>query len=138
MDKEELEELSFSVLSEIKYKTGPVPLEDVCEFLRNKFGLVVKRNSQLNKGVLGCIAFGPDVISIDDFQASSSERVRFTLAHEIGHFILEHRKFMVRESCHEKDIEVEYLDSVNLKDVRRMEWQANYFASCLLLPRFKQ
>lgn len=135
VDKEELEELSFSVLSKIKYKTGPVPLEDICEFLKDKLGLVVQRNFQLNKGVLGCIAFGPDVISIDDFQASSSERARFTLAHEIGHFILEHRKFMVRESCHEEDIEVEYLDSVSLKDVRRMEWQANYFASCLLLPR---
>ena len=135
VDKEELEELSFSVLSEIKYENGPVPLEDVCEFLRDKLGLVVQRNFQLNKGVLGCIAFDPDVISIDAFQASSSERIRFTLAHEIGHFILEHRKFMVRESCHEEDIEVEYSESVNLKDVRRMEWQANYFASCLLLPR---
>lgn len=42
---------------------------------------------------------------------------------------------MVRESCHDEDIDTENAETVNLKDVRRMEWQANYFASCLLLPK---
>lgn len=42
---------------------------------------------------------------------------------------------MIREACHEEDIDTESLGTVNLKDVRRMEWQANYFASCLLLPK---
>lgn len=127
IERNELEGLSFDILAELKYQAGPVPLDSVCELLNEQAGLVVKRNSQLGNGVLGQISFSPDIISIDDLQASTPERVRFTLAHELGHFALEHRRFMVRESCHDEDIDTENAGTVNLKDVRRMEWQANYF-----------
>lgn len=135
VERKELEELSFGILAELRYQSGPVPLDSVCERLKEQAGLVVKRNSQLGNGVLGQISFGPDIISIDDSQALTPERVRFTLAHELGHFALEHRRFMVREACHDEDIDTENLETLKLKDVRRMEWQANYFASCLLLPK---
>jgi len=135
IEREELEDLSFRILAELKYQAGPVPLDSICEVLNKQAGLIVKRNAQLGNGILGQISFGPDVISIDNLQASIPERVRFTLAHEIGHFALEHRRFMVRESCHDEDLDAENSETVNLKDVRRMEWQANYFASCLLLPK---
>lgn len=135
IERDELEELSFRILTELKYQVGPVPLDSICEVLKNQAGLIVERNAQLGNGILGQISFGPDIIAIDDLQASLPERVRFTLAHEIGHFALEHRRFMVRESCHDEDLDAENAESVNLKDVRRMEWQANYFASCLLLPK---
>ncbi|MCI5132165.1 MAG: ImmA/IrrE family metallo-endopeptidase [Candidatus Electrothrix sp. EH2] len=92
------------------------------------------RNFQLDKGVLGQISFGPDIILIDDYQASTQERIRFTLAHELGHFFLAHQAFIARETCHEEDIDLERVEHMNLKDVRRMEWQANFFASSLLLP----
>ena len=39
------------------------------------------------------------------------------------------------ETCHEEDMDLESAERINLKDVRRMEWQANFFASCLLLPK---
>lgn len=135
MERSELEELSLDILTELKFQIGPVSLESICGLLYQQAGLIVKRNSQLDNGVLGQISFDPDIIFIDDLQASTPERVRFTLAHELGHFVLGHRKFMVRESCHDEDIESENTETVNLKDVRRMEWQANYFASCLLLPK---
>jgi Zn-dependent peptidase ImmA (M78 family) len=135
MEKQEIEELSASILSKIEYTSGPVPLETICKLLENLSGLVVKRNVKLNEGILGQISFDPDIIAIDDSQASTLERSRFTLSHELGHFALEHHKFVVRESCHDEDIDTESAGTVNLKDVRRLEWQANYFASCLLLPK---
>ena len=135
LESQEIEECSFNILSKIKYESGTVPLDAICELLKKQSGLVVKKNSKLRDGVLGQISFGPDIISIDNNQASTTERVRFTLAHELGHFSLEHYKFMVRETCHEEDIAIENPDIINLKDIRRMEWQANYYASCLLLPK---
>jgi Zn-dependent peptidase ImmA (M78 family) len=134
MERQEVEERAFNILSEIQYKSGAVPLDTICDLL-GRSGLVVRRNSQLVKGVLGQISFGPDIIDIDDSQASTPQRARFTMAHELGHFALDHQRFMVRESCYKEDIDVEDSGTVNLKDVRRMEWQANYFASCLLLPK---
>jgi Zn-dependent peptidase ImmA (M78 family) len=134
MERRELENVSSSILSEVQYISGPVPLDAVCKLIKDQSGLVVKRNFHLEKGVLGQISFGPDIIAIDDSQASTPERVKFTLAHELGHFVLDHRRFMERETCHEEDIDTEGAGTVNLKDVHRMEWQANYFASCLLLP----
>lgn len=135
LERDEVEERSFSILSEIKYESGAVSLENICEHLNEQFGLVVNRHASLRNGVLGQITFDPDVILIDDNKASTPERIRYTLAHELGHFSLGHGKYMARESCHEQDIAIDNSDSINLKDVRRMEWQANYFASCLLLPR---
>lgn len=135
MEKQKIEELSVSILSKIEYTSGPVPLENICKLLENLSGLVVKRNVKLHEGILGQISFGPDIIAIDDSQTSTPERSRFTLSHELGHFALEHHRFVVRESCHDEDMDTENSGAVNLKDVRRMEWQANYFASCLLLPK---
>lgn len=62
MERKELEDLSFGILTELKYQTGPVPLDSVCELIKEKAGLVVKRNCQLGNGVLGQISFGPDII----------------------------------------------------------------------------
>ena len=134
-ERQEIEDASLGVLSEIGYKGGQVPLDIICKFLSERSGLVVERNAALGEGVLGQISFNPDVICIDDTKASNLERARFTLAHELGHFLLEHHKYMDREACHDEDIDLESSMIINLKDVRRMEWQANFFASCMLLPK---
>ena len=42
---------------------------------------------------------------------------------------------MTGEHVEEVDFEVENPTELGVKDIMRMEWQANYFASCLLLPR---
>lgn len=135
LEKEEVEKRAASVLSAIEYLAGAVSIESICNYLADNSGLVVNTNVDLPSGVLGQIVFRPDTISIDNRQASTNERTRFTLAHELGHYILEHGRFMARESCHEEDIAIDDLDAIDLRDIRRLEWQANYFASCLLLPK---
>ncbi|WP_415880002.1 ImmA/IrrE family metallo-endopeptidase [Methylomonas sp. TEB] len=135
LEREEIESRAVAILSEIEYVSGAVSINSICDYLKVNSALVVKTNANLPCGVLGQIAFGPDIISIDNDQASTNERTRFTLAHELGHYLLEHGKFMARESCHEEDIAIDDFDAIDLKDLRRLEWQANYFASCLLLPK---
>jgi Zn-dependent peptidase ImmA (M78 family) len=41
---------------------------------------------------------------------------------------------MLKEVCHVTDVDLDQPSEVGLKDIMRMEWQANYFASWLLMP----
>lgn len=58
----------------------------------------------------------------------SAGRIRFTLAHELGHYLV-HRHLHGVFNCNEAD--TLHWDSPE----RQMENQANEFASCLLMPR---
>jgi len=131
----EIEALSQSLLDEINYEGGAVSLEEICKILCDKNNLRVNRNVSLDIGIYGMISFDPLLIEIDDDQAETEQGIRFTLAHELGHFCLGHYKYMEGESCHSADVNLENPRSVEIKDIMRMEWQANYFASCLLLPK---
>ncbi len=59
---------------------------------------------------------------------TSPGRIRFTLAHELGHYLC-HRKFQDQFNCNEADT-LEW-DTPE----RQMENEANHFASYLLMPR---
>ncbi|CAD6872354.1 hypothetical protein [Methylomonas fluvii] len=133
-ETEEIESLSQDILKKVNYVDGAAPLDEICESLAIGLGLEVRRTANLAKGVLGTISFNPPIIQIDDVQAGGEPRIRFTVAHELGHFILGHQRYMTKEKCHKQDIEPESAEDICIKDIARMEWQANYFASCLLLP----
>ncbi len=61
-------------------------------------------------------------------------RERFTLSHEIGHFYLEHGKYICNETVVEQDLFVDY-ETKSIFNYDRLEYQANVFASALLLPK---
>src|SRR2546425_9526409 len=82
---------------------------------------------------LGKLTFNPLEIRIYKC-ADQDDREKFTLAHELGHYFLNHSDYMASESLEERDLDVEEPRELGIKDLMRMEWQANYFASCLLLP----
>jgi len=56
-------------------------------------------------------------------------RKKFTLSHELGHFVLQHYLHTTSFFCKESDIKEE--GEVNSEQ----EKEANYFASCFLLPK---
>jgi len=63
-----------------------------------------------------------------------ANRLRFSFAHEIGHYIL-HRTLCEK---YEFDTEEEYLsfnESIPEEEYQEFEWQANEFAGSLLVPR---
>jgi len=84
---------------------------------------------------LGKITFDPAEIIVYDDQDSKPERRKFTLAHELGHWFLNHSEYMAGEYCEAQDFDFDEVVDIGIKDIMRMEWQANRFASCLLLPR---
>ncbi len=122
----------------IGHKGGPVSLDMICEWQAKSCGLKVDRNVKadkeaLSKGVLGNITFTPPSIVVFSDPAGAG-RERFTLAHELGHLVLGHGEYLRAESFDTQDLETSEKDDFESDLIRRLEWQANRFASSLLLP----
>ena len=112
----------------------PIPVEDIIERslglrllyedLEKVFG---------SKDVLGATYVESGVICINErlFEHSSEGRLVFTCAHEAGHWVL-HRRYVDVEETHNSKSEAIVC---NLKNAKApIEWQADYFAACLLMP----
>ena len=139
VNPDEIEQRCQVVRSAIAYRGGTVSLRAVCEWQKSVAGLTVvtraaASGSDANKGILGRIAFDPPSIVVF-FDPMGLRRERFTLAHELGHWLLGHGNYMRAESVDERDIEDSDCADLGADGIRRLEWQANHFASCRLLPR---
>ena len=133
ISQEDMEVLTADLLSEISYLDGAVNLIRICDKLSLKLEYIEEPcfDSDRNE-VLGEADFEARCIKI--YPHSIKNRERFTIAHEIGHFYLGHSDFLGSESVVEKDLFIgEPSHEVNF--YRNMEFQANSFASCLLLPK---
>ena len=58
-------------------------------------------------------------------------RKNFTIAHELGHFFLKHKSQSGSFECFENDI------TEDKQATKNIEHEANYFASCFLMPEQK-
>jgi len=89
--------------------------------------------------VLGCTSFSPTRIFIDK-SLWNDGRLKFTLAHELGHVAFHGRVDIAGCGYADQEIADTEHDLVTGKKILRtsrdwLEWQANRFASCLLMPR---
>ena len=112
----------------------PIPVEHIIE---RYLGLSLRfEDLEARLGmddVLGATFVRSKTISINQrlLENKSEGRMMFTCAHEAGHWVL-HRQY-VEEATRRGDQEVGII--CRTKDARLpMEWQADYFASCLLMP----
>ena len=105
--KEEIEDLCSKIRSNLNYKGGKVSLTKVCEWLTSDHDLKVIYDDKMDNKILGKVSFDPFIIYINDEESENLGRKRFTLAHEIGHYLLGHNKFMSSEICSESDINME-------------------------------
>lgn len=114
-----IEKIAEDVLNQMKLNTTPVPVEEVATKLQIKIG---REPSDDFSGIL-IRKDGKALIGVNSTE--SHVRQRFTIAHELGHFILHPQK----------EAFVDYRD--NQKDIMRTprEKQANAFAAALLMPR---
>lgn len=139
-EKDELESQSAETLTELGYAGGEVDLHELCVREAKRTGLVVETdvaspNPDSITPVLGRIVFDPLVIQIYTHATPNRGRDRFTLAHELAHHLLNHGRYLVRESCDDSDFVLQRATVVDGSDVARMEFQANYLAASLLMPR---
>ena len=140
IEKSRLEKHSNRILKDIGYLSGEVSLEDICtlEKARSNLNVVVGMqapNLEFQRNILGRILFESSEIQIFTSLNSNRSRERFTLAHELGHYFLKHGRYLIRESCDESDFSI-FLSAIEDKNaISRLEFQANYFAANLLMPK---
>ena len=140
IEKDLIEAQAADVLSEIAYSRGPVLLDAICALETRRSGLLVETGvvplaRTLGAPVLGRLRFQPLQIQVFAQAEPNPGRERFTLAHELAHHLLRHGQFMTEEACDEQDFVLNRRGVPRGTDIARMEFQANYFASCLLMPR---
>lgn len=130
---EDMEARAANLLSQISYQDGVVNLPKICDSLSLELEYTEETciDSDGNE-VLGEADFVRRCIKI--YHHDMRNRGRFTLAHEIGHFYLGHDKFLGSESVVKDDLFIDDQPDAN-NFYRNMEFQANTFASCLLLPK---
>lgn len=139
-EKGDLEASAEAVLDIIEYGSGPVSLDAICLNESRRVGLKVETLArtpcvEAAGCPLGTIEFEPLRIQLFSHEQTNLGRDRFTLAHELGHHLLGHGNFMVREYCDENDFTLKRRRIDDGSDIARLEYQANYFAACLLMPR---
>lgn len=125
------------------YSYSKLDISKLCKYLNNKYNLTfnfdtVLGYSQTNK-ILGHIRFKPLEISISKELFVDINRWRFTLAHEIGHLILHYDyliEYFEENSDNEATLDFNIQNKFSL-DNKRLEIQANIFASRLLMPQDK-
>ena len=135
----DIEQAALQALDSVDYSGGQSPLEAICERQSRKTGLDVQHlppasENGWSPGILGRLQFEPLKIILFSGSDHHFHRQRFTLAHELGHLFLGHSKYLRQEYFEEADCDLLVGSSSTDDNIRRMEWQANHFASCLLLP----
>jgi Zn-dependent peptidase ImmA (M78 family) len=140
LEKDEIEEIATEILTSLAYSGKKVDLNRICEIEAVRTGLTVQHDLNTSSetgdsGILGSIAFDPLVIRIYQDRAGNPDRERFTLAHELAHHLLDHGRYLVREECEDSDFVLTRQSAIDGSDVFRLEFQANYLAATLLMPR---
>lgn len=128
----EIRNAAQNSLRKIRYNSGVVNLEELCEKL--DIHLTFSKNLYFDtdgSSVLGSANFSKRSIEVN--LHGNIHRERFTIAHEIGHFCLSHGRYLHSDSIIEQDL---IMDTQSNDDFNyaRLEYQANIFASEVLLP----
>jgi hypothetical protein len=156
LKQEQIERDAEALLAEYECARGvqidpPVPIEDILEKhlkLRVEFDdmhqlLGVPRSAPGREPhILGAILFNERCIVIDESldpeeYPAKEGRYRFTLAHEGGHWRL-HRNLFTADPAQVSLLDEQAQPAIVCRssDTKEpIEWQADFYASCLLMPR---
>lgn len=113
--------------------THPVPIEEIIEF---KLGLDIIPLAGLHKAfdIDGFLAADRSSISIDEgVYQSRPGRYRFTLAHEVGHYML-HKELYFQHKFRTVEEWKRFIANFPEKEYSWFEWQAYEFAGLILVP----
>jgi hypothetical protein len=112
----------------------PIPVEDIIErYLEIGISIEDLGESLGMEDVLGATYVNSRMISIDEklLDDRSEGRLIFTCAHEAGHWVL-HRQFVSVAGRSGGQNDYIICRANNAREP--IEWQADYFAACLLMP----
>lgn len=132
ISSEEFQWSTQELLTRIDYKGGPVDLEKICSELSLELTFTEQAvHDAEGQRILGSANFGQRSIQVNSHE--NKHRERFTIGHEIGHFYLRHDQYLRSETIVEHDLFINS-EKEKFSNYQRLEFQANLFASDLLLP----
>lgn len=113
----------------------------ICDYLSHEHGVGINLDEDLGVDsggveILGKISTDPLEIHVSSQLGKNTPRWRFTVAHELGHLAL-HRHLALASLVGPHFETQDSLGSLRYypTSLGRLEWQANSFASCLLMRR---
>jgi Zn-dependent peptidase ImmA (M78 family) len=122
------------------WKSGSVPI-DMERIVENGLGLSIipisgirnlnKIDAYLSSDLSGIVV---DIHQYMDPQNRWENRLRFSFAHEVGHFVL-HRHIYAAFNIESPEEYSDFVMNFPEDEYRSFEWQANEFAGSLLVPR---
>ena len=139
LSKKSIAEIASTVISGYQGSVGhlvkpPIPIDEIIEsYLRLRLEYMDFEKMPGIKGVLGAIYVSSRRICFNEklLDADSEGRLSFTCAHEVGHWIL-HRDYIEKAERSNQNHDVIICRTKDAK--LPIEWQADYFAACLLMP----
>ena len=150
LSRTEIEERASHMLQYVLPDRGedpnPPDLKKIVSVMRSKYNVQFsfsKNLGSLESGekLLGMFHVNPLTISVCSSMDAWSPDFNRTLAHELGHLVL-HRKMIGNGKYIPKDKPIvdtaqklRYGETADLSDLGWVEWQANEFSMCLILPR---
>ncbi len=140
LTKEDIENHAMQILESINPKiiseAYPLSVKQLENFLREREEVKLVDFVD-NDSLLGWCDIKASTIGINKLVVGSGRHL-FILAHEYGHFHL-HQKLQIGQNSYDQFSDSEYNFRKNSHDLKNpknwIEWQANYFASSLLLPK---
>ncbi len=133
LTNEQISQVAQDILTQFGYANGdPVDVEAICE---KHFGLSLIPINQLKS------YHGVDAYVTSDFRImvdqtcfeENSPRYRFSLAHELAHFVL-HADAYKKLGIHDISTHLAVQNKLSSSELKKIEQQAYRFAGCLLLP----
>lgn len=122
-DKKMAIKLAKQALELSKNTNPPVSINEVVKALQRFSHKIVVRSLPLSDGFSGQIVQMPEITGIMYNSNHSQHRQRYTVAHELGHFMMNHT------------LSATYKEIINLKNKLKIEKEANIFAAELLMPK---
>jgi len=118
MNNQEIHNLVNKILNDLNINSIPIPIEDIV----NKYNIrISKAPSEEFSGIL-IRKENRALIGINDEEPIN--RQRFSIAHELGHFLLHKNKFAFVDYREKKDVLIH----------NHKEREANIFAAAILMP----
>ena len=125
------EKEASTLINKYKLKQAPIAVADIAK----NIGINVVPYD-LGEGVSGILVVEANKATIGYSKSDSKTRQRFTIAHELGHFILHHKNNQSEQLFVDKDFLVKYRGYQKYTQADLLhEQQANAFAAELLMPK---
>lgn len=134
--EEKIEDTIIKLFDNSFYDSFSLNTGKVSEAMRNTYNVTFNYDTDLAKNILGKIEFNPLKIYISKSLKSDNNRWRFTFAHEIGHLVL-HNQILKKylDAKLDRDETISLIQSDSFSNNKRLEIQANIFASTILIPK---